>query len=187
MAGKQATLSQVKQVVALREAGATRAVIASEVGVSISTVSRICKRFGSSKGYARHQLVEEARAQLLKRLTNDHELLQEATQQLADDIISGRIIRDKITEAVLRLQLSDPDELTNVLRALNSASSALASIQKVGRIATGVDSLVERQVELPVLQIREMTAEDIQAVKEQLEESRHEEDRGDLDESMMVH
>lgn len=188
MPGKHATLSQVKLVVALRESGATRAVIADQVGISISTVSRICKRFGSSKGRIRFKLVEEAQQQLLERLGNNEALLQETTLQLADDLASGRIIRDKITEAVLRLPLNDPDQVANVLRALNSAASALATAQKIGRIATGADNRVDQEVLLPVLQIQEMSAVEISEIRNQQRQNLEElGGAGESNEPEMIH
>ena len=67
MPGKHVTLSQIKQILALREIGATRTVIATEVGVSISTVSRICKRFSSRKGRVQTKLVADSQQRLIER------------------------------------------------------------------------------------------------------------------------
>jgi len=163
MPGKHATFSQIKQIIALREIGATRAVIASETGVSISTVSRICKRFGSCKGRLQSKLLEDSQQQLINRMNNDETLHVEAMKLLADDLAASRIIREKIAEAALKLDLSDPDMVAASLRALNSASSALATVQKIGRVATGADKLSEALEELPELTISVMTAEDIEA------------------------
>lgn len=163
MPGKHVTLSQIKQILALREIGATRTVIATEVGVSISTVSRICKRFSSRKGRVQTKLVADSQQRLIERMSDDKVLQAEAMKLLADDLAASRIIREKIAEAALKLDLSDPDAVASALRALNSASSALATVQKVGRIATGADKLVDAVEELPELFIHVMTAEDIEA------------------------
>lgn len=188
MAGKHATLTQIKHVIALRTCGATRAVIAQQTGVSISTVARICARFGATKGRARQQLVEEAQKQLIEKINDSRSLLNEATQQLADDLVLTRIIREKIVEGVLNLQLSDPLEVANSLRALNSAASALASAQKIGRIATRADSLADHDKELPVLQINEMSADDIKQVKDNLRRERNsKESEVEDEEQLMVH
>ena len=176
MPGNHTTLSQIKQILALREIGATRAVIAVEAGVSISTVSRICKRFSSRKGRLQSKLVEDSQQRLIERMTDDKVLQTEAMKLLADDLAASRIIREKITEAALKLDLSDPDLVANALRALNSASSALATVQKVGRVATGADSLSESIEELPELTIHVMTAEDIEAERAQQKAQLQDED-----------
>lgn len=167
MPGKHTTLSQIKQVLALRGIGATRAVIATETGVSISTVSRICKRFSGQKGSITDELVEQSRKQLVERITDDKELQSKAAMMVADDLVLSQIIREKITEGMIRLDMTEPNQVAANLRALNSASSALLTIQKAGRVATGADTLSEADKELPTLQIREMTAEDIEAVRAQ--------------------
>ncbi len=166
MAGKHATLTQVKLVVALREVGATKAVIADQTGVSISTVGRICKRFGSCKGRASARLIEDVKSQLMSGLHGNNKLLNATAMHLADDLASTRIIREKIIDAVGRLPLDDPDQIANALRALNSATSALATAQKVGRIATGVDKLDDHDAMPTVLEIRTMTAEETEALRD---------------------
>lgn len=168
MSGKHTTLSQIKQVIALRGIGATRAVIAVETGVSISTVSRICKRFSGRKGAITAELIETSKKQLVERITDDRELQVKAAMLVADDLILGQIIREKITEGVIRLDMTEPSEIAANLRALNSASSALVSVQKVGRIATGADNLSEGNEELPVLTIRAMTEDDVRETKERI-------------------
>jgi hypothetical protein len=180
MPGKHTTLSQIKQVLALRGIGATRAVIATETGISISTVSRICKRFSSHRGSITAKLIEQSRKQLVERITNDAELQAKAAMLVADDLILGQIIREKITEGMIRLDMTDPDQIAPNLRALNSASSALVTVQKVGRIATGTDGAENASIDLPVLQIAEMTAEDVEAAREANRRKIEGHDDGDL-------
>ncbi len=182
MPGKHTTLSQIKQVLALRSIGATRAVIAIETGVSISTISRICKRFSGQKGAITDELVEQSRKQLVERITDDRELQSKAAMLVADDLVLGQIIREKITEGMIRLDMTDPEQIASNLRALNSASSALVTVQKVGRVATGADSLTNTEDDLPELTIKVMSDEDVEATKEQLRQRMN----GD-DESGMIH
>ncbi len=166
MSGKHATLTQVKQVVALREMGATKAVIAEEVGISISTVSRLCKRFSTSKGKSRYALVLQVKERLVEALSNDDKYLDAAVMHLADDLASTRIIRNKIIEAVNNLTLDDPDQVTNSLRALNSATSALATAQKIGRIATGADEANKSDHKPTVLEIKTMSDDEVLTMRE---------------------
>jgi len=163
MPGKHASLSQIKKIIALREAGATRAVIAVEVGVSISTVSRVCRRFKCSKGLLQAKLVEDSQQQLIARMASDEKLHAEAMTLLADDIAASKLIRERIAEAAINLDLSDPEMVASSLRALNSAASALATVQKVGRIATNADKHIEALEELPELIINIMSPDDIEA------------------------
>ena len=171
MAGKHATMTQIKQAIALREVGATQSVIAHEVGLSISTVTRICTRFDARRGGVSYALIEKLKIDLVASLSNDQTIKQAVTLQIADDIKSTRTIRDKITAAVNALPVNDPEQAASALRALNSAASALASAQKVGRVATGID--VEGAItQIPtVLEIRTMTDKDIAEVKEGLKAS----------------
>jgi len=174
MAGKHATLTQVKQIIALRGIGATQAVISLEVGVSLSTVARVCKRHSANKGVIRHKLIQNSQHQLVDALTNDTRITNAIASQLADDLESTRIMRDKITEAVRKLSLDDTDHIANSLRALNSAASALATAQKVGRIATGIDNEGISGDDLPVLEIRGMTAEEVKSKRVDMEKSENE-------------
>ena len=180
MAGQHANITQIKKAVAMRLAGSTKAVIAHQVGLSISTVSRICTRFDAKRGGVSYALIEKLKIDLVESLSNDQTIKQAVTLQIADDLESTRIIRDKIIEAVNTLPVNDPEQAANALRALNSAASALSSAQKVGRVATGCD--VEGAiVETPtVLEIRTMTNKGIAEVKEGLKASEtdygHEED-----------
>ena len=188
MPGKHTTLSQIKQILALREVGVTRAVIAAETGVSISTVARICKRFRTRKGRLSARLVEESKQSFISRMSDDQELHAEIAKQMADDIVTGRIIRERLAEAVLKLELNDQDQLTTALRALNSAASALVTVQKSGRLATGADGLSGGGEELPELTIKVMTDEDVANVRNDLLEQQRECGGGALEgESKMLH
>ena len=170
MAGKHATMTQIKQAIALREVGATQSVIAHEVGLSISTVTRICTRFDARRGGVSYAVIEKIKLELLANIGSDQTIKQAVTLQIADDLESTRIIRDKIIEAVNKLPVNS-EQAANSLRALNSAASALASAQKVGRVATGCD--VEGAItQIPtVLEIRTMTDKDIAELKEGLKAS----------------
>ena len=170
MAGQHANITQIKKAVAMRLAGSTKAVIAHQVGLSISTVSRICTRFDASRGGVSYALIEKLKIDLVENLSSDQTIKQAVTLQIADDLESTRIIRDKIIEAVNKLPVNS-EQAANSLRALNSAASALASAQKVGRVATGCD--VEGAItQIPtVLEIRTMTDKDIAELKEGLKAS----------------
>ena len=166
MPGKHASLSQVKQVLALREIGATRAVIATETGLSLSTITRICKRFSASKGRLTSKLVEDSQERLIERMTDDKQLQKEIALIVADDLITSKIIREQIVNSVLKLDMSDPEQIPTNLRALNSGASALATVQKIGRIATGADQNDEIGEELPELTIHVLTDEEVAEIRE---------------------
>jgi predicted transcriptional regulator len=188
MPGSHANLTQVKLVLAMRETGCTRLVIANETGLSVSTVARICKRFSARKGRIKRELVEAAQKNLIEKINDSQSLLNEATNQLADDLALSKLLRERIASGVLSLITTDPTETANSLRALNSAASAFLSVQKASRIATGADSLADHNEELPVLQISEMSADDIKQVKENLRRERNsKESKVEGDEQLMVH
>lgn len=165
MPGKHATLSQVKHVIALREIGATRAVIASETGLSLSTISRICRRHSASKGRVTSKLVEQSQERLIKRMSDDKHLQAQIAMLMADDLITSNMIREQITNGMLQLDMSDPEQVPTNLRALNSGASALATVQKIGRIATGADQENEFAEELPELTIHVLTDEEVAEIR----------------------
>ncbi len=165
MPGKHATLSQVKQVIALREIGATRAVIASETGLSLSTISRVCRRFSASKGRVTSKLVEQSQERLIERMADDKHLQAQIAMLMADDLLTSNMIREQITNGMLQLDMSDPEQVPTNLRALNSGASALATVQKIGRIATGADQENEYAEELPELTIHILTDEDVEQIR----------------------
>ncbi|MCP4597189.1 hypothetical protein [Neptuniibacter sp.] len=168
MPGKHANISQIKEILALRAVGATRASIAASTGVSYSTISRICKRFSAPKGHMKDRLVKEAQ-QRINNLCNDEKLQQATACMIVDDIVLNKLIREKITEAVLSLDTTNPHEAANALRALNSASSAAVSTQKAARIATGADKFDEYSEELPELTIKVMDDADVAQVRDRLQ------------------
>jgi hypothetical protein len=165
MKGKHATLSQIKQTLALRAAGMTKAVIAESTGLSISTISRISKRFNAPKGTAIKRLIEEAQSDMLGKLTDDSALRLEVAKLMYEDMALNRLLRDKIAESLDTLQTDDPSSAAVNLRALNSAASAIITAQKAARTAVGMNNEDVADKELPVLHIEELTAGQIEQMR----------------------
>lgn len=165
MQGKHATLSQIKQALALRAAGMTKVIIAEKTGLSMSTIGRIIKRFKAPKGIAIKRLIEEAQSDLLDKLNDDRALRLEVAKLMQEDMALNRLLRDKIAESLGALQTDDPDAATVNLRALNSAASAMITAQKAARIAVGAGNQEQDGEELPVLRIEELTADEIEHMR----------------------
>lgn len=172
MSGKHSTLSQVKKAIALRAIGLSRAAIADQTGLSESTLARIFRKHGASKGAAIPRLLEETKRQLIESLSNDQSLQLEAAKLMIEDLALNRTLRDKISESLAQLPTNDPNEAAMNLRALNSAASALITAQKAARVAIGADQDRALADELPVLTIVGMTEEQVAEMRYQQNEAR---------------
>jgi len=176
MRGKHATLSQIKQALALRAAGMTKALIAEQTGLSISTIGRINKRFNAPKGTAVKRLIAVAQSDMLAKLADDDGLRLEVAKLMHEDMALTRLLREKVAESVDALRTDDPDAAAENLRALNSAASASITLQKAARTAIGANEDRIADVDLPVLRIEEMTAAEIEQLRQRQQDEREQDD-----------
>lgn len=165
MAGKHATITQIKQALVLRAIGLSRTAIAEETGLSESTVARIMRRHHAKKGSAVDKLAEETQRQLVETVAHDDRLRLEAAKLMLDDLALSRLLRDKLAATLHHLNTDDPDSAPVNARALSSAASALITSQKAARIAIGADQERLREPEMPVLRIEMLSVDQIEEMR----------------------
>jgi hypothetical protein len=156
------------QAIVLREAGYSCPSIAVHLDISLSTTKRILKRRGVVAGTANEAIVEQTRQEMLN-IVFEMETVQRCAAALAlEDLSMARMIREKTMQAMEAL---DPSKCTpyQMMRATVAAATALDLTQKINRRALPLERLAEftHITELPELQIRIMTGEDVQAMREQ--------------------
>src|SRR5688572_29476689 len=96
MPGKSLSPDQLAEAVALRTAGFTVAAIASRLGFSVRTISRVFERHRTRKGAATSELIEQARQELMSAVTSPERVREEAARLVADDLAHARLLRAKI-------------------------------------------------------------------------------------------
>jgi hypothetical protein len=156
------------QVVILREAGHTVPAIAAQLGLSLSTTKRICKRRGAVAGAATDALIDQARQQMLDTAFELETVQQQAAALVVEDLSCASLIRQKMLEQLEQIEPGTSEPFT-AMRAITAAATTLDLTQKVSRRALPLDKLDEasRVEELSELRIRIMTDDDVREIREQ--------------------
>lgn len=156
------------QVVVLREAGHTVPAISIQLGLSLSTTKRICKRRGAIAGAAKEALVEQARQHMLDSAFELDTVQQQAAALVVEDLALSSLIRQKLVEQLEQIE-PGTSEPFKAMRAITAAATTLDLTQKVSRRALPLDKLDEasRVEELSELRIRIMTDDDVREIREQ--------------------
>lgn len=156
------------QVVILREAGHTVPAIAAQLGLSLSTTKRICKRRGAVAGAATDALIDQARQQMLDTAFELDTVQQQAAALVVEDLSCASLIRQKMLEQLEQIE-PGTSEPFKAMRAITAAATTLDLTQKVSRRALPLDKLDEasRVEELSELRIRIMTDDDVREIREQ--------------------
>ena len=167
MAGKKSTPDQVIQVVTLREAGYTTAMIASKTGLSSSTVKRLCSSNKVRKGAISEELVDLARADVLSSISSNDELKAMTENMIADNLAISSLIRDKVLESVEKLTPTDIESATLCLRGLTAASTSLKNTTDSIRSLFSFDHIQGDVDGLEDLVFYDLTEEDIKDMRRQ--------------------
>ncbi|MCS8504514.1 hypothetical protein N1E27_15935 [Pseudomonas aeruginosa] len=156
------------QVVILREAGHTVPAISAQLGLSLSTTKRICKRRGVVAGAATDALIDQARQQMLDTAFELDKVQQQAAALVVEDLSCASLIRQKMLEQLEQIE-PGTSEPFKAMRAITAAATTLDLTQKVSRRALPLDKLDEasRVEELSELRIRIMTDDDVREIREQ--------------------
>lgn len=156
------------QVVILREAGHTVPAISAQLGLSLSTTKRICKRRGAVAGAATDALIDQARQQMLNTAFELETVQQQAAALVVEDLSCANLIRQKMLEQLEQIE-PGTSEPFKAMRAITAAATTLDLTQKVSRRALPLDKLDEasRVEELSELRIRIMTDDDVREIREQ--------------------
>lgn len=156
------------QVVILREAGHTVPAIAAQLGLSLSTTKRICKRRGAVAGAATDALIDQARQQMLDTAFELDTVQMQAAALVVEDLSCANLIRQKMLEQLEQIE-PGTSEPFKAMRAITAAATTLDLTQKVSRRALPLDRLSEAThvEELSELRIRIMTDDDVRKIREQ--------------------
>lgn len=141
MAGKKTTPDQITEVVILREAGYTTAMIAAKTSLSPATIKRYCASNKVKRGSLSNELISNARNEVMNSIAGNDELKAMTANMIADNLAINQIIREKILESVEQLEPKDTESAALCLRGLTAASSSLKSTTDAVKSLLGFDHL----------------------------------------------
>lgn len=167
------------QIIALREAGYTNLAISKRLGVGVRTVQRHLASAGVKKGSLKSELIEQAREEALSLLRSDPVIKQAIAQLIIDDLAHVSHIRETIVEASEHLKATDVKSAALVMRGAAAYSTALKNTSDVLQKHLSKHKQPEMQ-DLPTLVVQELTAEQI----EHMRESNFVRDGNDIDDDL---
>ena len=151
----------------MREAGYTVLSISQSLGVSVRSLQRLFSDYGIKKGKIKQAAVEAARTELLKHISCNDSLKQQAAQLIADDLAHARHLRMILVEASEQLKANTLKDASVVMRAAAAYSTALKNTSDMLRHSLHIDSIEEERIEaMPELVIQELTAAEVTALRE---------------------
>ncbi len=165
MSGKTATPVMVAKMVAMRSAGWTVAAIAQQIGASPATVNRYLIKHKTVKNSLTDQAIAQAQTELLAITTGDMAMRIGVVQN--DDYALFIQLRDAIAISVDKLTQDKSLPSHYVLRGLAAAAVSMTATQAAIRKTLNMNDIPILQTDLPYLEIRELTAEDIATMKDQ--------------------
>ena len=164
---KTATPDEITQALALREAGYTTLSISQRLGISVRSLQRQFAEHGVKKGSIKQEVIDTARADLLKRLTSDAAIKEEAAKLINDDLAHARHLRELMIHATEHLQATSLKEAVLVMRAASAYSTAIKNTSDMMRQSLRVEKCIDdTDKELPELIIKELTNEEIEELRD---------------------
>ncbi|CAJ1804940.1 hypothetical protein HQ399_15390 [Aeromonas jandaei] len=156
------------QAAAAIAAGWPITAISQQTGLSPATLRRIRARTKTIPGSLRAELIEEARASLLDSLGVEFVRMEAARLVRSQAAICERILSQS-WELLERLGKEDKTDPLKVARAISSIATAskLASDSLRQVLTLGADP--EGLEELPELIVRDLTAEEVEAIREDVD------------------
>lgn len=162
MTKKTATPDEISQALALREAGYTTLSISQRLGISVRSLQRHFAEYGVKKGGIKKEVLDTARADLLKRVTSDETIREEAAKLINDDLAHARHLRDLMIQAAEQLQATSLKEAVLVMRAAAAYSTAIKNTSDMMRHTLRIEkSIDDADMELPELIIKELSNDEI--------------------------
>lgn len=150
----------------MREAGYTVLSISQRLAISVRSLQRHFADHGAKKGSIKEEVLAIARADLLKRVTSDQTIKEEAARIINDDLAHARHLREMMIDAAEHLQASSLKEAVLVMRAAAAYSTAIKNTSDMLRHSLHIEkSIVDIDKELPELVIRELTNEEIEELR----------------------
>lgn len=162
MTKKTATPAEISDALALREAGYTALSISQRLGISVRSLQRHFADHGTKKGSIKKEVLDNARADLLKRVTSDEAIKEEAARLINDDLAHAQHLRELMVNATEHLQATSLKEAVLVMRAAAAYSTAIKNTSDMMRHTLRIEkSIDDTDKELPELVIKELTNEEI--------------------------
>lgn len=166
MLKKTATPDEIGQALAMREVGYTTLSISQKLGISVRSLHRHFADHGAKKGTLKQEVLDAARSELLKRVTSDDSIREEAARLINDDLAHARHLRSILMDASEQLKADSLQDAVQVMRAAAAYSTAIKNTSDTLRHILRVDRAVEQGGEdLPELIIRELTQTEIATLR----------------------
>lgn len=170
MTKKTATPAEISEALALREAGFTALSISQRLGISVRSLQRHFAEHGVKKGSIKEEVLASARADLLKRVTSDEAIKEEAAKLINDDLAHARLLREVMIDAAEQLQATSLKEAVLVMRAAAAYSTAIKNTSDMLRHSLRIEKAIDdADMELPELVIKELTQGEIDELRENQE------------------
>lgn len=167
MTKKTATPVEISEALALREAGYTALSISQRLGISVRSLQRHFAEHGVKRGSIKEEVLASARADLLKRVTSDEAIREEAARIINDDLAHARHLRELMIDAAEHLQASSLKDAALVMRAAAAYSTAIKNTSDVLRQTLRLDRAIDESDEgLPDLVICELTSEEVAKLRD---------------------
>lgn len=166
MTKKTASPAEISQALALREAGYTALSISQRLGISVRTLQRYFAEHGVKKGCIKEEVLAQARADLLKRVTSDEAIKEEAAKLINDDLAHAMHLRELMINATEHLQAASLKEAVLVMRAAAAYSTAIKNTSDMMRHTLRIERTIDdTDKELPELVIKELTSGEIEEMR----------------------
>lgn len=166
MTKKTATPAEISEALALREVGYTALSISQRLGISVRSLQRHFADHGTKKGSIKKEVLDNARADLLKRVTSDEAIKEEAAKLINDDLAHAQHLRELMISATEHLQATSLKEAVLVMRAAAAYSTAIKNTSDMMRHTLRIEkSIDDTDKELPELVIKELTNDEIEELR----------------------
>jgi len=169
---KTATPAEISEALALREAGYTALSISQHLGISVRSLQRHFAEHSVKKGSIKEEVLATARADLLKRVTSDQTIKEEAARIINDDLAHARHLRELMINATEHLHANSLKEAVLVMRAAAAYSTAIKNTSDMLRHSLRIEkSIDDAEKEMPELVIKELTQDEIEDLRQEQEEN----------------
>jgi hypothetical protein len=166
--GKAIPTHVIADAFALREAGYTVLSISQRLGIGVRTLQRHFAGHGVKKGRLVVAVIQQARAELLARVTSSDVIRQEAAELVNDDLAHSRHLRTLLVNASAQMKATSLRDAVQVMRAAAAYSTALKNTSDVIRRSLRLDALIEfGQEALPELVVVELTEGEVTRLRMQ--------------------
>lgn len=166
MTKKTATPAEIMEAMAMREAGYTVLSISQRLGISVRTLQRHFAEHGVKKGAIKEEVLATARTDLMKRVTSDDAIKEEAAKLINDDLAHARFLREVMIDAAEHLQATSLKDAVLVMRAAAAYSTAIKNTSDTLRHSLRIEkSIDDTDKELPELVIKELTSAEVEEMR----------------------